>query len=364
MKNTNVIFILLLVFICSGCVRKDLYLRGMVRENCAITTTIDITLDILTTIQADINSNLIYNWDETLYGPLGYTVPTHMEGKFFQYRGVDNRVWDHDDLFEIGIPKDARILTDTRYEVLFNNLTNRTNYNTDDKYSQYISSPDYKPTKAFDFVEDFGVSAQCEEQFAAYKENVYVDVQDPAVEVTTMPDGSLLYHYNMDVKVVPISYIYIIQVIIDNDNPRAPMNVDSCTYMALNGVAREKEMFTNMTTDKRCCIESHYVKPIQKSDSCYVFAERFVTYGMINDYYSSWGTAGLTYELGMEFLLSDGTTKKGKVNLGGLLNSKPYGGVLTIRINNSDINTEYSGGGGFDVTVQDWVNEVNVVVEI
>ena len=44
---------------------------------------------------------------------------------------------------------------------------------------------------------------------------------------------------------------------------------------------------------------------------------------------------------------------------------KPKGGVLTIMLNNSDINKkESNGGGGFDVSVEEWQNEVEVEIII
>lgn len=351
--------------ILTSCDRKPLYFRGMVFENCNITTTIDITLDILTTLDVDINANLIYNWDETLYGPTGYTMPQYVEGVFTKYKGIGNREYQYTDEFEVGVPKTTNIITDTYYDILFYNKTRRTHYRYNENLSYYICSPEYASTKAFDFEENFGVEAQCEEQFSCMKTDVYVDIENGEVEMQTMSDGSILYHYNMDVTLVPITYIYIVQVIIDNDDQFIPMKVDSCSYMAINGVAREKELFTQLTTDKRCCVESTSVKPLEKTEDYSIFAERFVTYGLVEDYGSSWGHAGLSYELGMEFQLNDGTTKKGKVNITNLLNKKPKGGVITVHINNSDINRPTENpGGGFNVSVTDWENKVDVEIEI
>lgn len=134
----------------------------------------------------------------------------------------------------------------------------------------------------------------------------------------------------------------------------------------MSGVAKEKELFTLKTTDKRCILESKNVKPLQIKENNYIFVERFLTYGLVNDYKSSWGYGNLTYELGIDLHLSTGEIKTGKINISNLLYEKPTGGVITIELKNSDIHrkSDIDESGGFSVDVQPWSEEVNVEIAI
>ena len=67
------VFIVMALSFLNGCERKPLYLQG------------DTALKINVQVEANINvlwnvhwrDSLKYDWDESLYGPLFYTMPTH-----------------------------------------------------------------------------------------------------------------------------------------------------------------------------------------------------------------------------------------------------------------------------------------------
>ena len=69
-----------LVMVLSGCERKDLYLaqRGTIDVNVSV---YDIDLDLLWGLEW--KTQWQYLWDESLYGPIGYTEPTGVRANVY-----------------------------------------------------------------------------------------------------------------------------------------------------------------------------------------------------------------------------------------------------------------------------------------
>ena len=356
---------LFLTFLFSGCARKPLYLRGT-SEALQISTFINISADVLVNLNADIRANLDYKWDETVYGKLGYDTAEYVQSKIFTYygKGRNQKELYTTERYSIGRRNTTSIRTNILYDMLLFTETRKSKYFNSPNYSFYIVEADSAATKAVHYSESFPVIPQAEEQFATNVEELYIDSDDENLE-SEVVDGVLTYYYNLNLNLEPVSYIYIIEVAIEDDDDRYSMDYDSCLYMGISGVATQAELFTRKTTNERGLIESHNVKKVQSFDGKCMFAERFVTYGLVRDYNSSWGYAGLTYELGIEFRLSDGTIKKGRLDISRELMAKPKGGVIKILIKNSAINREEpSSGGGFNVDVEGWQEVVNVEIEI
>lgn len=307
--------------------------------------------------------NLIYAWDETLYGKLTYDIPTSVEGYVFGYETRNFKYPILNDLFEIGVPKRLSILTNTKYDILFYSRAPRASYSFDDYYTYYIVKTDTAKTKAVKYSESFGVIPQADQQFSFNKPDVYINSEDGSLRKEII-DGVLTYFYDISADLQPCSYIYIIQVCVEDDDDKYSMDYDSCLYMGLSGVATAAELFSHMTTADRGCIESRNVKRIQNIDGKCVFAERFVTYGIVKDYSSSWGYNGLSYELGLELRLKNGDIKRGVIDISKEIHEKPEGGVITINLKNSRINNEPVTGGGFNVDVEAWKDEVNVEIAV
>lgn len=360
------LYIILLV-VLGSCCRKPLYLRDIItHDKCRITTVLnfDASLQISTNINLDIQNNLVYQWDESIYGTLGYTTPAEIHGIFFRTNDED-RIFLYDEDFIVGEPKTTMIETNTFYDILFYNKTTRTQYDYGNYYKYYTSTPYLQTRATIDYSEDYIVMPQCEEQFAVLKKNLYIDPEKDDIP-RVYENGVYVYHYNIDVQLMPASFIYIVQLTIVDDDNTVPMDVDSCTYMGISGLAREKELFSMRTTKERCLIESKNVKPLLNYNGNFVFAERFLTYGLVDDYNSTWGNKGLTYELGLVLKLTDGSELKGKVNITNDLLNKPNGGVIIVELKNSQIHKKDTPqtGGGFNVDVQEWNEEINVVIEI
>lgn len=353
---------LFLTILFSGCERKPLYLRGT-SEALQISTFINISADVLINLNADIRTNLDYNWDETAYGKLGYDTAKFVQSHIFAYNNRNKELFATEK-YAVGQRNTTSIRTNILYDMLLFTETRKSKYFNSPNYSFYIVEADSAATKAVQYSESFPIVPQAEEQFAVNVSELYIDSEDESLESEVI-DGVLTYYYNLNLNLEPVSYIYIIEVAIEDDDDRYSMDYDSCLYMGISGVATQAELFRHQTTAERGVIQSHDVKRVQTFENKCMFAERFVTYGLVRDYNSSWSNAGLVYELGLEFRLSDGTIKKGRLDISRELMAKPKGGVIKILIKNSAINREEpSSGGGFSVDVEGWQEVVNVEIEI
>ena len=79
---------LLLTSIITGCQRKDLYLaqRGTLNIDVSV---YDIQLDLLWGL--DWKTEWQYLWDESLYGPIGYTEPTGIRANVYTLDETNQR---------------------------------------------------------------------------------------------------------------------------------------------------------------------------------------------------------------------------------------------------------------------------------
>ena len=68
----KVLIYILLFFSLIACERKPLYLQG----DTALKINVQVQADISVLWRAGWQDTLKYNWDESLYGPLFYTLPT------------------------------------------------------------------------------------------------------------------------------------------------------------------------------------------------------------------------------------------------------------------------------------------------
>ena len=120
------------------------------------------------------------------------------------------------------------------------------------------------------------------------------------------------------------------------------------------------------TTNNMCQVKSKDQKPLIIKENYCIFAERFITYGTMRNYESSWQNDLYVYELGLQIHSKEGKIKDGKVNISKDLKEKPYGGVITITLNNSAIYDflKEETGDGFSVDVEEWITETEVEIAI
>lgn len=162
------------------------------------------------------------------------------------------------------------------------------------------------------------------------------------------------------IEMSPISYIYVFQLIIYNDDKSIEMGVDAVEYMGLSGVAKKYDLSHFKPSDELGVIESFKVKNIQYYEDYGVVAERFVTFGLGEDNNSSWNIEDDNSEFGISLRMKDGTIKHGKANITKQLKNKPYGGVINIVIKNSDI-VQPNEDTTLKIYVEDWeIHEIYI----
>ena len=267
-------------------------------------------------LEKDIDENLLYNWSRE-DGDLYYS-----HGPEKVYGNIVNLTDEETISQEFNVFSNNYIYLDYRkqYDVfLFSNA------------NLYC-----KPTGAvnnFEYTNKYEPIEQCKEIYAGCNEYPFM--------------------HSIIIEMQPISYIYVFQLIIYNDDKSLEMGVESVEYMGLSGVSKKFDLSHFKPLDELGVIETFKVKNIQYYEDYGVVAERFVTFGIGDDIDSSWNTEDSNCEFGLSIRMKDGTLKHGKANITRQLKNKPYGGVINIVIKNSDITSPYEDET-MEVYVEDW----------
>lgn len=354
----KILDILLITTMLTSCQLRPLIDPEATKMSLLVETTLKINNDL----KEDIDEHLIYPWDESKYGILTYTSP-------ILYNGLIYRIGTKKELavvqdFTPSVPERILVEEQYKYSVLFYNKLKYTTVDNDKDFTQYIARTGRKTKSEVDYTkinysEKFNIEPQAEEMFCAYCSDILSGKKIERVETDELTARKTYgTYYEIEVDATPITYIYIIQVAIEDDDKSIPMDIVSCKYMGMSGVAAEGELLRHKTTRERCLIESYDIKPLSKYKNYSMFAERFTTFGLINSYDSSWGYEELDYELGLVFIKENGEELSGKFNITGGLLEKTQGGVITIILKNSVINKQAESSGGFDINVKDWDEEV------
>ena len=339
--------IFLLFFISCVRIEKDnsFYPQGDVTINIIN----QIHYEIMDYVNVNVEKDMIYDWDESKYGKL-------IEGKI---DALDCYIFDNSNnlAFETEIvknsPKIIEIDIDNTYNFLAVSKTSNSLYNIEE--NKFISRTNkLEKVKDFNFDEPLGRIEECEEQYSKIYKSIFSDVDftnKDLFKVTKEKDGSLTYDYIIDSYLSPVTYVYLIQIVIQLDD-NTPMNVSNCDYMCINGVAAGVDLFTYEPITEGGLIEIFDIKPFQHHEAYSVCCAKTITYGIPSSN-SSWNS-NFQCELGLEFLMVDGSIKKGKTNITKQILEKPYGGVVTIILRNSDVSKEVTPSEGFDIEIEIW----------
>ena len=346
----KVLTYILILFSLIACERKPLYLQG------------DTALKINVQVQANINvmwnvgwrDTLKYDWDEDLYGPLFYTLPTTCNVVIFNQGKI---------LSESRVQTGKRELID----VELNNTYDLLIYSKDIPWTQtyyeggryYVETPSTtgrstknEISKEYDTVEQPG------EVFAMNKREIYLS-NDISDFEEVIENGKLVYVYNIDEMLEPVSYIYIIQFIVVNDDHSPLIEARDIANFTVSGISTKKNMFTNTpeyTGNKQ--ISTFDVKPGQfhGSDSL-VFASRVTILDLLPDNINSSWTSQIDY---LYYTNIDVDTYNygevtGTKDITKQLKENPKGGIITITILNSELKKDPSSSSkGFGIDLNEW----------
>lgn len=310
-------------------------------EEYTVTEKLNTGLDISKILSEDVEKNLVYDWDEVTMGKIGYTYPDSLVGYL-----IKSGSKEVNEVYGFGDSKEFVLDFDKPYGVLFHNVTQRTDYNFTES-GLFCTPTGLNDTTRI--VQNF------EEQYSVYGKNTLGEIRDKVEELTNVY-GKTSYKYTLEAQVEPVSYIYILQVIVYDDDSTVPMEISGYNYLALDGLAMECDIMNRQNTKRECRIVSTSLKPMQAGIDYLIFAERFVTYGLPKDASSSWNANDKRVCAGINFIMNSGEEVPGRVDITNQFINKPYGGVLTVNLKNSDIENSASMAPGdpFDIIVTPW----------
>lgn len=349
MVKKILIFIVSLILIFSSCERKPLYLSGDCMININVTTQVAVDTYINTLWKSSWRDSLIYDWSKT-GEELGYTFPEYVDVVIFngnkQYATKTIKTQTRQ-LIDIELCK--------TYDFLI--------YNDNWPYieSSYVGGRFYIETPSAgtkSLLDNNYETCVCPgEIFSAYVKSIYLsdDVNDYD---EVYDNGKLIYVYNIDADIVPVSYIYIIQFIIVNDDNSEIIEAKDISDFTISGISSKKNLFTqNEVYTGKKQVQTFDVKPGQQIADSLVFASRITLLGLLpKDDTSSWENyQSYLYYTGIDVLTHNYGTVSGIIDITKQLNENPKGGIITVRILNSDL--KKGGGennGGFGINIEEW----------
>jgi hypothetical protein len=136
----------------------------------------------------------------------------------------------------------------------------------------------------------------------------------------------------------------------------------------ISGISDMKNLFDNKpyANGKREILVDD-IKPGQMVEDSLVFASRFTILDLYpDDEGSSWiDTENYLYYSGVNIDTYSYGNVSGIINITQQMKEHPKGGIITVRINNSDLKKGgQTGQGGIEVDVQEWQYGEVVVIEI
>ena len=357
MLKKILVFILILLPLF-GCERKPLYLQG------------DVALKINVQVEANINvlwkaswrDTLKYDWNEELYGPLFYTMPTTCN---------------------VVIINNGRLLSETTVEtgkrelidIELNNTYDLLIYSKDTPWTRtyydggryYVETPsvDGKATNN-EIRNEYETVEQPGEVFAMNKREIYLS-NDISDFEEVIENGKLVYVYNIDEMLEPVSYIYIVQFIVINDDNSPIIEAKDIANFTISGISTKKNMFTNSpvyTGNKQ--ISTFDIKPGQfHTPDSLVFASRVTILDLLpDDVNSSWSSQiDYLYYTNIDVNTYNYGEVTGTKDITKQLRENPKGGIITVTILNSELKKENPGGSNtFGIDLNEWKDHMFDVI--
>lgn len=330
-----------------SCDRKPLYLQGDCMINVNITTQAAVESYIDDYWKDGWRDSLIFDWGKT-GKPLGYTFPD----------SVNFMIFDNGALRKERLKTNKRQLVD----ILLNRSYNFLIYNeTPTINADYIGGRYYIETpkigsKATVLDNNYETVEQPGEVFSTYVQNVYLS-DDVSQYEEIYENDKLVYVYNIDAAIKPVSYIYIIQFIIVNDD-HTVIEASDISDFTISGISIRKNLFNcNASYTGRKQIKTTTVEEGQFIADSLVFASRVTLLDILpKDDEASWDSYNsYLFYTGIDIETHTYGTVSGIIDITKQLNSNPKGGIITIRILNSEIKAAGgSGDGQIGIDVNEW----------
>ena len=280
-----------------------------------------------------------YDWDssDTTYGTLGYSTPEIIKGTIYNLDANTGKRYNS--FFKLFGLKDnsATLPAGGKYDMLL--------YNTDTENIIFQASDEFEKYTASTTITPFGFDSMG----VAYK---HLDEPDEllgalvtGVDLSKPSTDSM----EIDVELNPYSIIYLIQVVILNNDDDQEMQAIGASGITITGLSQGVDLFTRKTFDKTILITTEDIKPLQNHanvrledgtvvENADILAARMLTWGLpgINPMeptkYGSKAAVVNQNFIGIEVTLRNGRPYTVSYEITEQLRNKPAGGVLTVSV--------------------------------
>lgn len=372
---------LLLTSLVTGCYRKPLYVaqRGMLNIDVSV---YDIQLDLLWGI--DWKTEWQYLWDESLYGPIGYTEPAGVRANVYALNEAKERSKYTTRNFGSEGGR-VNLTTKQSYDMMFyNNDTEYILFATDDATYYYATTR--SNTKA-SYTRSYTTYNQPDQLFGTFLQDLYVTDDPEDYTIETDEEGNYIYVYEVKAKLVPYTFIYLYQVMLLNNEDDKGKRVTGARGITASGLAGGVSLFDRITdSTSLVAVTQDEVMPVQEDRELTlpdgtqtvgdIFAARMMTWGLpgIDPLAKVKTRTPVTQVpdsvfLGVGLTLRNGAVYPIEYNITEQIKQRPAGGVITLTIDTSEIPDSIIGGkpqagGGFDASVDNWENEIEADITI
>lgn len=282
-----------------------------------------------------------YDWDssDTTYGTLGYSTPEIIKGTIYNLDANTGKRYNS--FFKLFGLKDnsATLPAGGKYDMLL--------YNTDTENIIFQASDDFE-----------SYTASVDTSHSSFS---YMNVPDEllgamvtGVDLSKPSSDSMV----IDVELKPYSIIYLIQVVLLNNNDDNEFQAIGASEICISGLSRGVELFTRKTSDKTTVITTGDIKPLQNHsgvrledgtvvDNADIIAARMLTWGLpgINPMEpvkdgskaavrnQNFILIGVTLRDGIRYDVTCDITEQ--------IQNKPAGGVLTVSVDLKNRTLDY-----------------------
>lgn len=370
-----------LVMVLSGCERKDLYLaqRGTIDVDVSV---YNINLDLLWGLEW--KTQWQYLWDESLYGPIGYTEPTGVRANVYTLNEERERIRYTTRNFGNEGGR-VSLTTSKTYDMAFyNNDTEYILFSTDESNAYYHATTRSNARAAY--TRAYAHYNQPDLLFGTFLQDLYVTEDPEAYEIHYDNDGSPYYVYHVHADLTPYTMIYLCQVMVLNNEDENGKRITGCQGISMNGLSGGVDLFTRMTDSTNLVtITQEETRPMQTDRDLTlpdgtktvgdIMAARILTWGLpgidpLEKVATRTETIPMTpVHAGIGLTLRNGAVYTIERDITKQIRQKPAGGVITIVVDASEIPDSIIGGepkpgGGFDASVENWENEVEADIII
>ena len=260
----------------------------------------------------DWETRLQYDWDESdsTYGALGYSEPENIKGTIFN---TDYKTGDRiNHFFKVFALKDSThsLQSAVKYDMLFYNFgTDSIFFNQSEDYKTYTAQSN-----------NLGRTDELQGAFLTGVE--FAPYQKSELEVT----------------LEPYTYIYLLQIIIKNNQDNRITGADALT---LTGLAKGTSLFTRTTFTDTVSITTQDIKPLQNHrevsledgttlQQAGIMAARILTWGLP-------ANSAANNNLTITLTLQNGQTKTLTRDITTQLQQNSKGGVITVCLDAEDL---------------------------